>query len=229
MIDLNDATLDMAAAIVDDLERVRVANSNRVRIMVSTDPDEDGIVRGWGMPLDHPNVELLRSMVTALGELEKKAISQLEKSMKAHPMGKWVGTQLGIGYKQSARLISAIGDPYINANTGLPRTVSQLWSYCGFNVVDGSAVRRQKGVKSNWNANAKMRTFLIALSCIKQLKSPYRKIYDERRLRTKETHPDWTLGHQHNDALRVMGKELLKQMWIEARRLHEGEVNDVET
>lgn len=228
-IDLNDATLDMAAAIVDDLERVRIANSNRIRIMVSSDPDEDGVVRGWGMPTDHPNVVLLRDMVEALGELEKKAVTQLEKSMKNHPLGKWVGAQLGIGYKQAARLISSIGDPYINANTGQPRTVSQLWSYCGFAVIEGNAVRRKKGIKSNWNANAKMRTFLITLSCIKQLKSPYRAIYDARRLRTSETHPDWTLGHSHNDALRVMGKSILRELWIESRRLHMEAVGELET
>ncbi len=142
--------------------------------------------------------------------------------MKSHPMGQWVNSQVGIGFKQAARLLSALGDPYINANTEKPRTVAQLWAYCGFHVVDGSAARRQKGVKLNWNTKAKMRVFLVANSCLKHRHSPFRKIYDERRLHTSMTHPDWTLGHSHNDAIRVMGKEILKAIWIEARRLHGG-------
>jgi hypothetical protein len=53
------------------------------------------------------------------------------------------------------------------------------------------------------------------------MKSPYRIIYDKRRDHTEVTHPEWTLGHSHNDALRVVGKEILKDLWVEAKRVME--------
>lgn len=47
---------------------------------------------------------------------------------------------------------------------------------------------------------------------------PYRKIYDDRRARTAETHPDWTKLHSHNDGLRIMTKRLISDLWSEWRR-----------
>lgn len=44
---------------------------------------------------------------------------------------------------------------------------------------------------------------------------PYRAIYDRRRERTAETNPDWTKAHSHMDALRVMTKYLLRDLWQE--------------
>lgn len=42
---------------------------------------------------------------------------------------------------------------------------------------------------------------------------PYRVAYDRRRQRTEKTHPDWTAGHSHGDAIRIMTKELLRDLW----------------
>jgi hypothetical protein len=108
--------------------------------------------------------------------------------------------------------------------------------------VSGRAARRQKGVKANWSTDAKTRAYLCATSCLKQIVkpcvafdhnkiwvpqhtdtcvcSPYRVKYDIRRAHTSVTHPEWTDGHRHNDALRVSSKEILKYLWVEARRLH---------
>lgn len=47
---------------------------------------------------------------------------------------------------------------------------------------------------------------------------PYRQVYDKRRARTAETHPDWSKGHSHGDALRVMTKALVEDLWAEWRR-----------
>lgn len=41
----------------------------------------------------------------------------------------------------------------------------------------------------------------------------YRHVYEERRAHTAQTHPEWTPGHSHNDALRVVGKEILRDLW----------------
>jgi hypothetical protein len=46
---------------------------------------------------------------------------------------------------------------------------------------------------------------------------PYHAVYLARRARTAETHPDWTKGHSHNDAKRVMVQKLISDLWSEWR------------
>lgn len=82
------------------------------------------------------------------------------------------------------------------------------------------AARRRKGERANWSTTAKTRAYLIAESCIKQAKSPFRPVYDNRRARTAVTHPDWTLGHSHNDAMRIVAQAILKDLWRAARDIH---------
>lgn len=41
----------------------------------------------------------------------------------------------------------------------------------------------------------------------------YRATYDQRRAHTATTHPEWTDGHSHNDALRIVGKHILADLW----------------
>jgi Transposase IS116/IS110/IS902 family len=42
----------------------------------------------------------------------------------------------------------------------------------------------------------------------------YGEIYAKRREHTALTHPDWTKAHSHQDALRIMMKAVLKDLWI---------------
>jgi hypothetical protein len=258
-MDLFDPALAFAADVLDDLERVRIANENRLRQLTRSVEDSDGELRGFGLDEDHPDVARLAAMVDTLLDLEKDATLNLQRHMRRHLLGSWVKTQKGIGDKQAARLLAAIGDPYIRPEviredgTVLPRgprTVSALWAYCGLHVVPGQpcsedqsmhagergdsghdrhdtqcshvgvAPRRRKGQVANWSGNAKMRVHLIAVSCMKVRDSPFRAVYDTRRKHTAVTHPDWSDGHSHNDALRVTSKEILKHLWRAARDLH---------
>lgn len=34
-------------------------------------------------------------------------------------------------------------------------------------------------------------------------------------------HPEWTPSHSHNDGLRIASKAILRDLWREAKRLHE--------
>lgn len=49
-------------------------------------------------------------------------------------------------------------------------------------------------------------------------KGPYGEAYVARRERLELTHPDWTPGHKHKDALRIMVKTLLRDLWVEWQR-----------
>jgi len=46
-------------------------------------------------------------------------------------------------------------------------------------------------------------------------KGPYGAIYVARREKTKIAHPDWTLQHAKMDALRIMTKALISDLWSE--------------
>lgn len=220
---LSDPTLNTLAAQFSDIEQMRIATANRLRILTLDEADEDGVMRGWSLPDNHPSVIALRYQFEAFEIQEKTMEKALAKQLKTHPLHPWIKSQIGLGDKQTARLLGVIRDPYWNELHQRPRTVSELWAYSGLHVIDGQGAKRRKGQQSNWSAEAKSRIYLIAVSCIKQSKSPYRAVYDDRRAHTAITHPDWTDGHSHNDALRIMGKEILKQLWIQSRAIHEGE------
>lgn len=295
---LLDPALCLAADILDDIERVRIANENRLRQLTRSGEDADGEERGFGLTEDHPDVARLAAMVETLRKVEHDATLNLQRKVRKHPLGVWAKGQRGVGEKQIARLLAAIGDPYINSAKGEPRTVSALWAYSGLHVLPGGhlavvaharsaaggqhrdtdqvpsdapesvvgvAAKRRKGECANWSTKAKMRAYLIAESCIKQLSpdcrdghrasdihdsgavpvqaggqgqgqdkgdtqqtsacpcSPYRVVYDNRRAHTAATHPEWTDGHSHNDALRVASKEILKDLWRAARDWHHQE------
>lgn len=185
---LADPTLALAADILDDLERVKIANANRLRALTRDTEDSDGEMRGFGLDESHPDVARLAALVGMLEKAEHDATLNLQRAMRRHPLGPWVKAQRGIGEKQAARLLATIGDPYVNGNTGQPRTVSALWAYCGLHVVSGSAgggpgryprdthapragvaARRQKGQRANWSTLAKTRAWLVIQSCMKQL------------------------------------------------------------
>lgn len=237
---LRDPVLGILADVLDDLEKVRIANENRVRQLTRTEDDEDGENRGHGLTLDNPMVKKLVTSVESLAQAEKDATANLQKAMKAHPLGPWVKSQAGVGEKQAARLLATIGDPFWNDLHDRPRTVSELWAFTGYAVHDGHAQARRRGERSNWSADAKMRTYLIAVSCVKQSaeKSKYRRVYDEGRAKYADAvHPHdckrcgpagkpalagspLSAGHQHNRAIRLISKELLKDLWIASRDLY---------
>ena len=261
---LADPFLALAADVLDDTEANRKANENRLRQLTRSEADSDGEERGFGLDLSHKAVAQLASLVqmmkcdskavTGLGLVKPKkergkpccfehtAETNLTRMLSAHPLGPWVKAQKGIGDKQAARLLAVIGDPYINEQTNEPRTVSQLWAYCGH----GDPQRRKfKGMTQAdlftlGNPTAKSRTWLIACAVLKsqgQLSTVYydRKAATEGRLHARtcvrcgpsgkpapEGSP-WSDAHRHADALRVTGKEILKGLWLEAKRIHEGE------
>lgn len=135
MITLHDPMMRLLAEILDDLEDTRIANENRLRQMTRDEPDADGNERGFGLTEDHPDVARLAAMVDALAKLEHEATLNLQRSMRAHPLGPWVKAQRGIGEKQAARLLAAIHDPYWHEVLDRPRTVSELWAYAGYHTL----------------------------------------------------------------------------------------------
>lgn len=248
---LADPLLGMSADVLNDLEIVRCANESRLRTLTAEGE------HGHGLTLHNPDVMRLAVLVEDLKAAEHQAILNLKRNMRAHALGPWVKNNVGVGEKQAARLLATIRDPYWNDLHNRPRTVSELWAYCGLHVAHpgshngpdthganaaGVAPKRTRGQKSNWSEEARQRVWLISTSCIKQADSPYRMVYDAAREQYADAvHPTdcnrcgpkgkpalagspLSLGHQNARAIRRMSKELLKDLWREAKRLHLGDV-----
>jgi hypothetical protein len=203
--------LRLLAESLDDIERTRIATENRLRAA----QEDIEALGSFGLLVFDPLIELNES----LNNNEKGAIKALEKMMKQHDLGPWVKNNVGVGLKQGARLIAAIGDPAYNEAEGrLRRGPAELWAYTGYHVEQGKRPKHRRGEQSNWNATAKMRARLVAESCIKQRHSPFRPVYDRARAAWAER--DTTDGHKHNHALGVTTKALLKDLHLTAKTFH---------
>jgi hypothetical protein len=246
---LADPTLAMCADVVDDLEKVRTANENRLRTL--TAPFDE---HGFGMTVDHPDVKRLAELVAALKAAEHQAVLNLGRVMRHHPLGEFVKNSKGIGEKQAARLLGAIRDPYWNDLHNRPRTVRELYRFCGMDVVGTSAQSRigshdapgagvapskQRGERVTWSPDARMRLWLIASKCVMVGHGgPYRAIYDEGRAKyadavhtqdCKRCGPKGkpalagsplSAAHQHARAIRLIAKAILRDLWAESKRIH---------
>jgi hypothetical protein len=134
-------------------------------------------------------------------------------------------------------------DRQLVADVPCERTVSQLWQYCGH----GDPARRiAKGMSAEdlaaiGSPRLKMLVHLNAEACMKCVgttrsrRSPYRDVYEARRLVTADrVHAapcvrcgpsgrpaaegsPWSAAHQHADALRIVGKEILRDLWRVSR------------
>lgn len=198
---IHEGLLGLAAETLSDIERIRIAGENRLRAM----RDDHGVA-------DTPEYQRAEAVHAALAAVEHQATLDLGRQMRKHPLGPWVAATVGIGPKQGARLIAAIGDPYWNTLEDRPRRgPAELWAFCGYKP----GQKRQKGVRSNWNPEAKMRAHLCAESCIKQMHSPYRKVYDAARLSWADR--DVSDGHKHNHALRCVAKRILRDLYLAAK------------
>lgn len=263
------ALLAFLADALDDIEDMRTATANRLRQLTRAKADKDGEERGFGLTLNNPQVATVAAMLKAIKHdddvlkelgyptnavlprdehgklssrscacLECRAIRSLTAEVQKHPLAPWIKAARGVGEKQAARLLAAISDPYWHTLHNRPRLVSELWQYAGHG--DPARSKCRKGQLVEYSPTAKMRVHLVAVSCMKNLTSPYRAIYEKRKSQTEgRLHAvacvrcgpsgspalagsPWSAGHRHADALRVTGKELLRDLWRESKRIHEG-------
>lgn len=215
------------AEFLDDTEKVRIASENRLRSLAleyseATNQPLD-LKDNNGKPLkgrklaekitvELPQLGTYADQTLAMINIEHQAVLALQRAVRDHPLGWWIKDTVGIGEKQGGRLLAAIGDVRMNHLKNRPRHgPAELWAYCGF----APSQKRRKGVKHNWNANAKMRATLCANSCMKQRTSPYRPVYDVARANWAER-PVSDL-HKHNHAVRLVAKALLRDLWKAAQ------------
>lgn len=166
-----DDLLLIYADTLSDLEETRIRTANRLRALTTAPMvGEKGGVFGKGFPADAPEAVQLAALASDLAAIEHAAELQLARVIRKHPLGGWVKNTRGVGEKTGARLIATIGNPlgyWTRDGEWVPRTVSMLWAYAGYHVIDGRAPVRRRGEKANWNPDVKKRAWLCAEGAIK--------------------------------------------------------------
>jgi len=238
----------MAADVLNDLEQVRCANENRLRQLTDTGelghgltvdhPDVKrlaGLVDGL-VVAEHQAVLNLRRAMRAhpLGPWVASAPGVGEK--QAARLLAVVGDPYWNVLHDRPRTVSEL---WAYAGFHVLRTGDHVHLDAHDPSVPGVAPKRQRGQRSNWSEDARKRAWLIAASCVKQPPGTrYRDVYDVTRARYvdvlhvvecvrcgpsgKPAQPGsvLSLGHQHARGLRMIAKTVLRDLWVEARRLH---------
>jgi len=157
--------------------------------------------------------QIVERWLARFHEMEQELDKDILRVVKDEPIYEQLSELKGIGPMLAAKLIAFIDIDRAN-------TVSALWRYAGYAVIDGERERPTKGEKLHYNRRLKTTCYLIASSFLK-CNSPYRAIYDSSKARYEQTKPDWTKGHIHHAAMRRMIKIFLSHLWVCWRELEE--------
>lgn len=200
----------LLADMLDDLQKVRIANSNRVGAL--TRPGDE-----WGKNVPEELIPWMTAHVDSIEKLENSLARQLERAVLASPLGGLVERTPGLGGPSLGRFIKETGDPAWNEKEGRPRRLRELYAYCGLHVwptqkpdeghaapgglgvqfVNGAtpierpgsqrsvgvAPFRQRGQKANWSTMAKTRLYVIATTMKMSKESHYRTVYEQARFK----------------------------------------------
>lgn len=220
-------TIKALGSLLDDLELVRIMNGNRV----------GALEREHGEALPH-----LLDIQERIAAIEHLAHLELVRAWRKHPLAAWAKTCPGIGEKSIARLIAIIGDPGERPNVAK----LWAYCGHGDARRKRAKGMSQVELFLLGNPRAKKQVWLIASKCVEfdgkpdkkgrpRVRSPYRDVYDARRAETADRphestcvrcgpsgHPapagsPWSKAHQHADAIRVLGKSFLRDLWIASR------------
>ena len=163
---------------------------------------------------------------------------EMETLAKSLPVASWVESVPGFGLLGLATIIAETGDLSMYSN------VAKVWKRLGYAPYDGlagSSWKRQSWrdgrpalTAEEWTANPfsgrryalihtisvwlKVKQWVGAAKTDDGVGKPngiYGEVYAKRRAHTAITHPDWSKQHSHMDGLRVMMKEVLKDLFFE--------------
>lgn len=192
LVDLRDRTL----------QKSRIAFSNRVA----------AIENGSDSP-DPASLEINTRWLTRFAELEAELDRDITVLAKQYTIIDHMVAVRGVGYLLAAKTVAMI-------DIARADSVSALWRYAGYAVIDGQRERPVKGEKLHYNSRLKTTLYLVATSMLRS-NSPYRRVYDDARQYYAANRPEWTPAHQHQAAMRKMTKIFLAHLWLRWRQLEQ--------
>lgn len=168
--------------------------------------------------------------------LEKQILGALEMFASFQPMGKWAMAIDGVGPVVAAGLLAHV-------DIEQAPTVGHIWAFAGLDP----SKKWEKGGKRPHNAALKQICYYAGESFVKCTKSPYRKVYDDRKeleqqknergeyaeqaaaiVQSRPTHAQRAIyktgklppGHIHSRAKRYAVKQFLSDWHAQAYRDH---------
>ena len=144
-------------------------------------------------------------------DIEAELDADIAEAVAEHPIYEQMVAVKGIGPGLAAKLIAMI-------DIERAPTISSLWRFAGYAVINGERERPTKGEKLHYNSRLKTTCYLVATAFLRA-NSPYRRVYDEAKAHYETNQPDWTKGHRHNAANRKMIKVFLSHLWLRWRQL----------
>ncbi len=160
------------------------------------------------------DVEIHTPYEFAFREIERRAEKDIREQMRAHPIANWIANVKGLAEVSAAQIVSHIDIEKCG-------TISALWRYAGYGVVDGQRERPVKGQRLPYNRTLKTAVYrAIALQI--RLGGPYARVYrDAKHTYLTTRGPDsgvsadrrWTLAHCELAARRKAAKVFLSHMW----------------
>jgi len=203
-----DASI-IARALVDlrdrVIQKVRIQFSNRL----------SSIERGADTSTYKSYIE---KWFTKFLEFEKDLDDSLSDIAEDFPIVERMCNVKGVGKMLAMKVVVMIDIEKAN-------TISALWRYAGYGVVNGEREKPVKGEKLHYNKRLKSTCYLVGASFIKS-NSPYRRIYDEAKEYYQSNRPGWTKAHIHNAAMRKMIKVWLSHLWMVWREMEELPVSE---
>jgi hypothetical protein len=184
------------ADVLDDLERVRIANENRLRTLTRTDE--------WGKAAPAHMVKGMEWQIQQFRQAEAAAELALKREVRMSPLAVYVQDEAskGVGEKGLGRLVKETGNPTWNYKHDRPRQLRELYAYCGLHVVAGEAPRLRKGQKPNWSTEARKRLYVIADSVVKAGVRKLEGVDDSEGYDLEHREPVSRLGGIYLDARR---------------------------
>ena len=189
LVDLRDRTL----------QKSRIAFSNRLSAIERGD---DTVSNG--------TVRLLERWHERFDDLESELDNDIKDMVKGNDLIECMTEVKGVAEILAAQVISMIDIERAD-------TVSALWRYAGYGVVNGEREKPIKGEVLHYNKRLKTSCYKVGSSFLKS-NSPYRQIYDNAK-EYYENNRDWTKLHRHNAAMRKMIKVWLSHLWEVWRKL----------
>lgn len=160
--------------------------------------------------------EMMLPIEKARGALER----DMKRAVRKLPGAEFAASVKGFGELGFAVIVGEAGDL-----SGYP-SKGHLWQRLGLglhNGQSGGTWRREGGLSNDdwtafgYSAQRRAEVFATVQDSLFRWQThsggPYRAVYDRRRARAAEAHPDWRPARLHADAGRVMVKALIKDLW----------------
>jgi hypothetical protein len=191
------------------IQKARIQFSNRIFALESG--NDHATKAEW---------ETCQKYLDVFQKLEEKITQDIRLTVRDEAIFNKMKGVVGIGEILAAKLIAMIEIERCN-------TISSLWRYAGFGVIDQKAEKRIRGEPMHYNMRLKAACWLVGTSFLRcGKKSPYASLYYERKERYSIDRPSWTKFHIHRAAMRYMIKQFLSDLWLEWRSLSNLPIRD---